>query len=159
MRPYPCFHFYRIGPNWRVREEKPSCCLEWNILILWLSGKHLKVVTHNICQNPIVRQLHYITLSCDIRLWLFRLNSGHYMIVFVQLMTSCVLLWSTAAEETCSRWSNGRKRRHFVLMMYASQPAIILHLCVTVLLKKILTFFPDFEMVCTDVCRCKVYSR
>lgn len=39
-------HFYRISPNWRVLGEKLSCCPEWNILILWPSGKHTKVIMH-----------------------------------------------------------------------------------------------------------------
>ena len=39
------------------------------------------------------------------------------VIVFEQLMTSYVLLWSTAVEETCFRGSDNRKLSSSVLMM------------------------------------------
>lgn len=45
---YSCLHlhFYRIRPNWTFRGERQSCCPEWNILILWHSGRHSKVTAN-----------------------------------------------------------------------------------------------------------------
>lgn len=60
-------HFYRISPNWRIRGGKPSCCPEWNILILWLSGRHSRVIVH----TNITRFKSHYKPFMSIQLWLF----------------------------------------------------------------------------------------
>lgn len=118
-------HFYRISPNWRIGGGKLSCCPEWNILILLPSGRHLKVhtcthvpfFTDNVTFWTLVT-CNYYGLDCKI----------DNMIVFVQMMTSCVLLWSIAVEETCSRGSRNRKLHSSLLMMSGLIIVIIIYI-------------------------------
>lgn len=115
-----CFfylHFDRISPNMRIRGRRPSCCPGWNILILWHSGRHLKVwihtntqqVTHPLKQDTLNSLGHEI-----ITLLQGRLGS---VALFFQLTASCVLSWSTVVEETCSRGSGSVKLHRSALMM------------------------------------------
>lgn len=107
-------HFSRIGLNMTIRGEKPSCCPEWSILILWPSERRLKVLSLSLHNQ--------MSSYC----WLGYGTDN--VALFVQLMTSCVLSWSTAVEETCSRGFCSRKIQSSALMMYSRPrlPAAIL---------------------------------
>lgn len=72
MHSYLFLHFYRISPNWRVLGEKLSCCPEWNILILWPSGRHSKVFTN--ATLPLKLRTRHLD-SCDTELLLFGLQN------------------------------------------------------------------------------------
>lgn len=58
------FVFYRTSPSWRRWNKKPSCCPKWNILILWLLERHLKVIPHTapLPLKPVTRYFGYIQL-------------------------------------------------------------------------------------------------
>lgn len=138
---YLHFSFFRISLKWRIRGEKPSCCPEWSILTSWPSGKPSKVIIDLTLQDLLKGMLD----SSDIQLlsfWLYENTQCDCLFYFMQLMTSCVLLWSTAVEETCCRGSGSRRRHSFVLMTYASATCKYSHDCIVILVF-IWIFFPS----------------
>lgn len=77
---YSCqhLHFYRIRPNWRDRGGKLSCCPEWNILILWHSEKHSKVMAY--VTTPSLIHMLFCTV-------------GTVILVLQLQMRQCLLSW------------------------------------------------------------------
>lgn len=145
---HACYlHVYRINPNWRIRGEKPSCCPEWNIPILWPSGRHLKVFTD------------LTLLLQDIQLLLFALWNRQCVLCLFSWWPPVycygVLQWrrpapEDPATENCAVlcWSCRSRFPATILTIFCNYFVLLFNLNI---------LFPDLEVVCSNVCCSSAY--
>lgn len=136
----------------RIRGRKLFCWPEWSILTLWHSGKHLKVISLIAAPPPTPHHRVLISLGSTVMtLWDLKTSMT---LGFVQLTTSCVLSWSTVAEETCCTGSSNIKPGRSALMTWELnylKLCSFIHCCRTFYSCPCCHFFLDLEMVCSNV--------
>lgn len=152
-------HFYRISPNWWTRGEKPSCCPEWNIPILWPSGRHSKVFTHAALPlKPITR--HFGLLWHTVVRLVFGLQNRQCDCVCSADDLLCIVMEYCSGGDLLQR-IHQQKTTQFCVddvgLNYLQ--LLILCSCFVLLFKfsfiEIFFFFlPDLEVACSNV-RCR----